>query len=715
MSHQAKQKYSRHAIAVFLLVMMVVASLVRSLNYPFQFDSLAYYTDSNLGGLLQGFSLKGFLLQQRTVVQLLSALQYRLCGLEPFSFRLVNVVFHAANTALIYFLIHRFFVLAYARDHNAAGHGRLWAFVGALFFGLNPAGIYAVVYVVQRFVLMATFFSLAGVLSLLHGLVILDGAQAGQKKWRGVFLIYLSVLFYFLAVHSKEHAVMLPGVLVCLVFVFRTNMRPHLKHFFVPFFLCVLIGGHIILAMKGFLFRVYEPHASLAVQNLQNTLAEKGVETDLGTKRIYFLSVFNQCGLFFRYLYLWIIPDFTRMALEINLKFPHRFLSWQVVAGGLCFVSYVSVALSLLLKSTAKKMVGLGLIYPAILFMTEFSTVRFHEGFVIYRSYLWVSGLSIAVAFVLRHITETITGRLSRLGAYAVLLIYFAMMLVATQDRISPFASDLALWRDISKRIDFNDKTIPNSFRAAGNLGSALGKAGQYDEAIRYYEIAARLNPGYILPWHTLGAVIAIDGNKGEAVRFLERAVKINPGNPEPYYNLGSIYSGFGDYEKAALYFKKSLALDPRFKESLYNLANAFFKMGKISEALVYYRKALQVFPEYLDARHNLAVALTETGSHAEAIREYMIVVSKKPDYAQAYYNMGRSFMALNQFDAALKNFLTSLTYEPHYVYANHYVGVALLKMNRGGEALDYFNRALKIDAGFKPSLAMTKAMMGKK
>ena len=73
----------------------------------------------------------------------------------------------------------------------------VWAaWVGALIFALHPVAVYAVGYVVQRSILMATFFVLVMQLSYLHGLL------TGRRRW-----LVLAAAAYFLAVFSKEHSV----------------------------------------------------------------------------------------------------------------------------------------------------------------------------------------------------------------------------------------------------------------------------------------------------------------------------------------------------------------------------------------------------------------------------------------------------------------------------------------------------------------------------
>ncbi len=62
--------------------------------------------------------------------------------------------------------------------------------------------VYAVGYLIQRSILLATFFALVMQLAYLRALL------TGHKRW-----LLLAVIAYFLAGFSKEHSVLMPAVL----------------------------------------------------------------------------------------------------------------------------------------------------------------------------------------------------------------------------------------------------------------------------------------------------------------------------------------------------------------------------------------------------------------------------------------------------------------------------------------------------------------------
>ncbi len=101
----------------------------------------------------------------------------------------------------------------------------------------------------------------------------------------------------------------------------------------------------------------------------------------------------------------------------------------------------------------------------------------------------------------------------------------------------------------------------------------------------RWNEPAKKLNDS--------GAVLFGTGQYDEAIKLYESALKLNPKNPHIYGNLGMAYYQKGDYDKAVEYERKAVDLDRlsvRFIQTLglmqlqqYDLKGALLNLNKIS------------------------------------------------------------------------------------------------------------------------------------
>ena len=72
------------------------------------------------------------------------------------------------------------------------------------------------------------------------------------------------------------------------------------------------------------------------------------------------------------------------------------------------------------------------------------------------------------------------------------------------------------------------------------NLGHALLKKGQIDEAIRQYQEAIRLKPDDADAHNNLGVALGQKGQIDEAIRQFQEALRLNPDHADAHYNLGA-------------------------------------------------------------------------------------------------------------------------------------------------------------------------------
>ena len=90
------------------------------------------------------------------------AIDYSIWRLDPFGYHLTNIILHAANAALFYFLVVRLLRLAFsAGSSETVLEIRLAAAVAALFFALHPLRVESVAWVTERRDVLSTLFLIA--------------------------------------------------------------------------------------------------------------------------------------------------------------------------------------------------------------------------------------------------------------------------------------------------------------------------------------------------------------------------------------------------------------------------------------------------------------------------------------------------------------------------------------------------------------------------
>jgi protein O-mannosyl-transferase len=135
------------------------------------------------------------------------------------------------------------------------------------------------------------------------------------------------------------------------------------------------------------------------------------------------------------------------------------------------------------------------------------------------------------------------------------------------------------------------------------NLGVALLRVGRAEEALSAHEEAIRLDPGASRFHNNRGTALLTLGRKDEARSAFEEAVRLQPDNATAHYNLGGLLSP----ADALSHYQIAVQRRPDVALNWYNLGITYAQLGRISEAAPCVEQALQIDPNLPDARASLA------------------------------------------------------------------------------------------------------------
>ncbi len=505
-------KIERNWIFAVILLAAVVALYGQFLWNPIVFDDNQFFTVDNKGN----FPVSSYhfsLLELRSLPYATLAWTKAAFGLDLISFRIGNLLLHCAVVLALFYFLEK--LIAAVHGENA----RLAAFFTALLFALHPVAVYGAGYLVQRSIVLAMLFSLLAMLAYVQGSV------RQKQLW-----LWVSVPLYYLAVFSKEHAIMLPAVLLALTVLLHKDWKAKLKQRWVIFATYAAIGLFVLLARRGLLGSVYEINGADMLQ-----------EVHLG-KHSYLMSILTQSGLFFKYLLLWLVPNPAWMSVDMREPFADGLLSpyWFGLLG---FVGYGVLAVKLLLKRGVAGVIGFVMLFSWLMFATEFSTVRIQESFVLYRSYLWMPLLLVIVPLLLFKLCAKKT-------ALSVLFLISVLMAPLAWDRLTTFSHPLLLWDDAAKLVE-GKKYLPGMERIYHNRGLALSKTRLKQQAIDDYTTAIRMKPDYSFVYNDRGAAYAALGRYTEALNDFDSAIRFKPDYGLPYVNRGLMLEKFGRHPEA--------------------------------------------------------------------------------------------------------------------------------------------------------------------
>lgn len=625
---KAKSPLPSHFLWLLLaLEILIFALYFRILDNPLVFDSATTLNSNFLNSNPHPFSLQWL----RSTRGLGHASFYQIfyaVGMDMTWQHAANIVLHMANTALVYWFYKILFCFFLSADASKkASLNPLWlAFFAAAFFGLNPVAVYGTAYLIQRTIQMATFFSLLSLIATLKGVI--------QRKlpWHAI-----AVGSYFAAMYSKEHAICLPGALFFLALMVHRRLgvplKNSVKELWMPFAAYALFMAYFTFIMSSMFMQVYEPHGQAVVGLAQ----EKNIP--ISPDSVYPFSVMEQGYLFFRYLFVWIVPWPSWLSIDIHLPFPTSFFSWPDLPGFIAFVSFLVFLPRLIFQGGNRALFGFGLLAPMLLFFTEFFAVRLAEQFVLYRSYLWAVFFPATLPLALSGLLKIVPKASNFIFPAAAL--YLLLLIPAASGRIKTFDSRSAIWEDTISKIHGDETMMVKTYRTYNNYGHALTLEGEMDKAAYYYHKSIQINPYYTKAYSNLGAVYVTQKKFEQAKEEYQKAIKLEPTFTDAVIGLGVVYAELGEYEDALIYYEQALKQEPGKSDAWYNAGNAWLNLKRFDKAEASYKKALNLNPQLAEAYFNLGITYQQWGKAGESAQAFAEAKKLKPQLFQKQAGSG--------------------------------------------------------------------------
>jgi tetratricopeptide (TPR) repeat protein len=420
----------------------------------------------------------------------------------------------------------------YSPESAPRERATVYASIGAAAFAVHPVAVYGAGYLVQRTVVMATLFSLLSILLFARGLARKSHPDAIS-----------AALMYAFAVLCKEHSILLPAAAVLTVALVKAPRPFAFRHAAVYLALCAPPALYVVVFRSWLIGKGYEPDYAVVANQLESVFGHAMKDFSLP------LSIVTQAGLFFNYLALWLWPDVRGMSLDLRVDFFQTWSAAWIVLKISSFLAFGALGGLLLRRGGRAGLIGFGMLYTWILFLVEFSTARFQEPMVLYRSYLWAPGIVIAVTALL----STIPLRATLAAAALALPVLFYQ----AHDRLTTFSRSLFLWEDAVAKLP--DAAVPWGSRTLYMLGREYVYSGQPEKAIRVADRCMVQYPGTVHCYYARGVIHFLLGQYDQALPLLSRAVELQPESGIAHHrlgldleHLGRIQDALSEYQQAA-------------------------------------------------------------------------------------------------------------------------------------------------------------------
>jgi tetratricopeptide (TPR) repeat protein len=570
--------------------------------------------------------------------------QWRLWGLNPRPYHLVNVALHAANAVLVFVLLRRLGVRA--------------AWLGAAIWALHPVNVESVAWITELKNTQSGLFFFLAVLCFLRF------ERSARRGWYG-----LSLVCGLAAMTSKPSTVVLPLALLLCVWWERRSWRWTDILRVAPFFVLALGMSALTVA-----------------EQLGPIQTVGTAQWNLGLARRFVLA--GKAVWFYAFKVLWPVSlTFVYPRWELNAA---TVLNWLPVGG----IVIGGVVLWICWRQSWVRAVLFGggffvlLLLPVLGF---FDVFYFRYSYVAdHFQYLACLGLISVAASAGTVICERAGQQGRRFGALAGMILLL-LLGVATWRQAQIYRDVATLWGDTLMK-------DPRSWMAHNNLGSVLFEQGKIDDALGHFKQAALFKPDFAETHNNLGLALARLGREPEAVAQYKEAVRLRPDFADAYNNFGLLLKTQGKLAEAVAQYEQALRIKPHYAEARRNLGMALARLGRMAEAVEQWEQALGIGPDDSETEYDLGVALDQLGRKDEALAHYERAVRLNPDFAEAHNNLGLALAQLGRMSEAAREWQEVLRITPDNAEAHINLGNALVGLGRAAEAIGHYKKALEID-----------------
>ncbi len=578
-------------------------------------------------------------------------LDYRLSGLNPAGYHISNILYHALSAGILFMLL------------ALLVNNRLAAFIGALLFAAHPIATDSVTYLSgRRDILVALFYLCACYCFVRY--------REQSQAWR----LALVVLFFILALGSKEMAVTLPAV--CALYDF---MRCWIKRDAVA----STTAGRIKAALGDMLaqgWKVYTPLIILALwfAYYKLVLHYPSLRSSFygGSAASNFATVTRIVCHYIKQILFPIVlhADYSYNAFPLS----QSFLELRVMG---C-LALIGILLALILRALVwQPYVFFGGLWFFITLLPVCQIFPHHELMAEHYLYLPLAGVIILSTPFWKYLLAR-----HRRAALMLAVVIVLLFSVRTVIRNRDWKDSMTLWTSVLKH-------APQCARAHDNLATEYLNRKDYQTALKHYQTAVSLRPEHAIFRNNLGRLYGVLGELEKAQEELTKAVQLNPSLAEALNNLGIVYYQKQQYEKAAWLFALS---DKRRADARvsFNLAKAQLQLGYFEKAQASLRKAIQLQPDYADAYRELGGLLRKQGNDDGALYVFFTLLARKPDAADAHCNIGAIYYDRAQYEKAAAALKQGLALNPQLPQAYFILADCYVKLNNLPRAAETYERA---------------------
>ena len=560
-------------------------------HHPFiQFDDMAYVVDNphvNTGLNATNFVWAFTTSEQANwhpVTWLTHQLDCTLFGVNAGAHHFVNLLYHVANTLLVFIFLR-------------SATGALWrsAFVAAL-FAWHPMHVESVAWAAERKDVLSTFFWLLTMLAYLRyarrvgGNAPDSGSSPTPRRGNAALYFIAALIIFALGLMSKPMVVTLPCALLLLDFwplnriaLLRYEASKSEASGCQP----VSLGRLVLEKIPFFALVVGGSVATYLAQAGGGAVSKIHMDERL----------MNAALAYARYVAKLFWP--TDLSI-VYAHHRHTPVALALTAAALLVVW--TIACTSAWRKTPYLPVGwfwfLGTLVPTI-GLIQVGSQSMADRY----TYIPSIGLFIVVAW-------GATEYLSRRESGKIILPLLGGAVLA--GCLGATWCQIGLWRDSITLFRHAVAVTEDNYAAENVLGKAYERVGNNEAALACYTLSVKTEDRFPQSQFNLAMCLMTFHRTDEALEHLQVAAELDPRDADVQYDLGIYFTQHNSWTNALNCFSNSVSVRPDFAPAQFCMGTALANLNRARDAAPRFQEALRLDPALLQAKTNLDNLLTE-------------------------------------------------------------------------------------------------------
>ena len=533
-----KNKYV-NVLLMCVLFFIVIAIYWQTTSYEFiNYDDPMYVFHPQIrrGLTWEGvsWSLKPYFGNWSPLTLLSHMLDCQIYGLKPGGHHFTNLLLHAINAVLAFFVFKKISSEFGPRKSIFA------AFLVALLFAIHPLRVESVCWISERKGLLSSFFWFLSILCYFY-----YSHSPNLKRY------FLLIIVFMLGLTSKAMVVTLPFVFLLL------DYWP-LKRLFLPKIQKNVIYEKILLfcLMLSFCFTAY------FTQDMTGAVVKK---------EMYPLQMRVTHSIFHYVLYM------KNFFWPTHLGIPYPRLLYFIPLWKLILLISFLLSLSFLFFYIRRRSPWLlfGWLWFLGTFVPVIGLIPLGEHSMADRyTYIPDLGLSMMIGFSFVVFAGKLDSILKRAIAYIAFFSCIFILLFCSVTQIGYWKNSVCLFTHSSR-------VIKQNYQAFNKLGAAWVKKGNLQKGIYCFQKAVEIHPKFTEGYYNLAVVYSRLGVYQKAIIYYKKAIECQKRHPKAYFYLGKVYLILKKYHDACICYKMAVSLRPDDFHARFQLAKVYIKLKK--------------------------------------------------------------------------------------------------------------------------------------